>query len=105
MNLMYLVEMDGRVIFHEGDSDGDPESFREVRREGQTIDLALVHFWFPFAENGIMIADQILEPAHIGLIHLPVDRERYPPERFEGLDRRFFLFTEPGEIEVVGESR
>jgi len=98
MNLMYLVEMDGSTVFHEGDSNGDLELFRAVVGDGTTIDLALVHYWFPFVDVGTQILNDILRPTHVGLIHLPVDDERFPAERFANLDDRFKLFAEPSAV-------
>jgi L-ascorbate metabolism protein UlaG (beta-lactamase superfamily) len=70
-NIMYLLSMDGRTVFHEGDSDGRPETFSALGLENTPVDLALVHFWFPLNEVGARLIQEWLKPAHIGLIHLP----------------------------------
>jgi len=44
-NLVYLLEMDGRTIFHEGDSDGSVQTYETLGLAEKSIDLALVHFW------------------------------------------------------------
>ena len=51
-NLMYLIKMKGRTIFHEGDSDGKLATFKDLGLEKEEIDLALVHFWFPLHPEG-----------------------------------------------------
>jgi len=98
MNLMYLVEMDDWIVFHEGDSNADAELFRAVVEEGRTIDLALVHFWFPFADAGTQVLNEILEPTHVGLIHVPVEPDSTWTERFDSLDECLRLFDEPSEL-------
>ena len=70
-NLMYLIEMDDRTIFHEGDSDGNPNTFARFGLGDKHIDLALVHFWFPTNLEAEGILRGILKPDHIGLFHLP----------------------------------
>ena len=97
MNLMYLIEVDRRLVFHEGDSNADPGLFRTVVQDGRTIDLALVHYWFPFVDVGTHIVNEVLRPMHVGLIHLPIEQEQVYLERSDSLDGRFHLFTEPGE--------
>ncbi len=96
MNVMYLVEMDDWLVFHEGDSNSDPDSFLGVAEEGRMIDLALVHYWFPFEDAGRQML-KILMPRHIGLIHLPIEQEHVPAEYFDSLDDSFTRLMEPGQ--------
>jgi L-ascorbate metabolism protein UlaG (beta-lactamase superfamily) len=103
MNVMYLVEMDDWNVFHEGDSNSDPDSFLGVAEEGRMIDLALVHYWFPFEDAGRQMLG-ILMPRHIGLIHLPIEQEQIPAEYFDSLDDSFTRLMEPGqELELTYE--
>ncbi|MCP5049308.1 MAG: MBL fold metallo-hydrolase [bacterium] len=78
-NLVYLVNLEGWSIFHEGDSNGYTETFKSFKLEEKTIDLALVHFWFPLDQGGAKILQEILRPGHIGLIHLPKHLESDAP--------------------------
>ncbi len=98
MNLMYLVEMDGWTVFHEGDSDSNPESFRAVVDGGRKIDLALVHFWFPFVPAGQQIVDEVLRPTRVGLIHMPLEPGQFTPQLFASLTERFTLLSTPGQV-------
>ena len=96
MNVMYLVEMDDWLVFHEGDSNINPDSFLGVAEEGRMIDLALVHYWAPFEDAGRQMLE-ILMPRHIGLIHLPIEQEHIPAEYFDSLDDSFTRLVEPGQ--------
>jgi L-ascorbate metabolism protein UlaG (beta-lactamase superfamily) len=70
-NLMFLLTVGGKKIFHEGDSNADPEVFKSFDLSGEGIDVGLVHFWFPFHEKGYEILTQSLKPKQVVLIHLP----------------------------------
>jgi len=103
MNVMYRVEMGGWTVFHEGDSDYEVNSFRAVVEEGVAIDLALVHFWFPFSEVGRQILD-ILAPEHVGLIHYPIEElEDFPVGSFRSLKGHYRLLREPGQVSELAK--
>ncbi len=99
-NLMYLIEMDGRKIFHEGDSDGSVETFARFGLGEESIDLALVHCWFPLNEEAEGIIREILRPDHVGLFHLSKRLMADAPGTIgrvsENYDDMFLLLT-PGE--------
>ena len=107
VNLMYLVEMDGWIVFHEGDGDSGPEIFRGVVENGRAIDLALLHYWYPFNPIGRRILDEVLMPRHVALMHLPVSQNLISAEMFASLGNRFTLLERPGqELELSpGEAR
>lgn len=98
MNLRYVVEMDGWTVFHEGDSDSNPGSFRAVADGGRKIDLALVHFWFPFVPAGQQIVDEVLRATRVGLIHMPLEPGQFTPQLFASLTERFTLLSTPGQV-------
>jgi L-ascorbate metabolism protein UlaG (beta-lactamase superfamily) len=103
-NLMYLIKMDGRTIFHEGDSDGKLATFEGFELEEEKIDLALVHFWFPLHPEAERIIQDILKPNHVGLIHLPKRLESDAPSKIDMVKSRYkdiFLFVKPGEKKVI----
>lgn len=99
-NFMYLIRMKGHIIFHEGDSDGDPESFSQITDNSEIIDLALVHFWFPMQPNGELILKTLLRPRHIGLIHIPVRMNEDIPGVIQSISQDYediFPLITPGE--------
>ncbi len=99
-NLMYLINLEGWTIFHEGDSDGKIKTYREFGLENTEIDLALVHFWFPLHETGATILQEILKAKHVGLIHLPVRLKNDAPSKIELVRQTYpdiFLFLSPME--------
>lgn len=104
-NLMYLVDLGGRTVFHEGDSDGSLATFATLNPGRTTIELALVHFWFPLNPDGARIIRDYLRPRHIGLIHLPIERKGDAPSKLEQIAPDYediFLFVEPGERKTIG---
>jgi len=103
-NLMYLIKMDGRTIFHEGDSAGKPATFADTGLEKEKIDLALVHFWFPLYPHGERIILDVLKPDHVGLIHLPKRLESDAPSKIDMVKSKYkdiFLFVERGEKKTI----
>ena len=99
-NLMYLIKMDGRTIFHEGDSAGKMETFDAFDFAKEKIDLALVHYWFPLHPDGARIIQEVLKPDHVGLIHLPIRLETDAPGKIDMVKSQYkdiFLFVERGE--------
>jgi L-ascorbate metabolism protein UlaG (beta-lactamase superfamily)/precorrin-6B methylase 2 len=83
MNLMYLFELGGRHVFHEGDSTGKPESFQSYGLGDAPVDLALVHYWFPLEPNCARFLQEVLKPDHIALTHLPVRLESDAPGKID----------------------
>lgn len=103
-NLMFLIKMDGRTIFHEGDSPGKLTSFENKGLEEEKIDLALVHFWFPLNPDGASIIQDILKPDHTGLIHLPIRLESDAPGKIDAVKSYYkdiFLFVALGEKKTI----
>ena len=97
---MYLIEMEGRTIFHEGDSDGNPATFTQLGLGETHIDLALVHFWFPTSIEAERILQEILRADHVGLFHLPLRLEADAPETLGQVMSNYedmFLLMTPGE--------
>jgi L-ascorbate metabolism protein UlaG (beta-lactamase superfamily) len=88
-NVMYLVEANGWRFFHEGDSPGDVEEYRRFGLGSAPVDLALVHFWFPFEPNCARFLEDVLRPGHVALTHLPIDREGDIPPKAEAVRARY----------------
>jgi L-ascorbate metabolism protein UlaG (beta-lactamase superfamily) len=99
-HLMYLIEIDDRTIFHEGDSDGNPETFERFGLGAHHIDLALVHYWFPMNLETEGILQGILRADHVGLFHLPKRLENDAPGTVAQVSVNYpdmFLLHRPGE--------
>jgi L-ascorbate metabolism protein UlaG (beta-lactamase superfamily) len=103
-NLVYLLEMDGRTIFHEGDSDGSVQTYEALGLAEKSIDPALVHFWFPTNQDGESIIRSILKPRHVGLFHLPLQLRSDAPTTIAAVAGNYddmFLLMEPGETKTI----
>ncbi len=82
-NLMYLLDLNGWRIFHEGDSPGNIDDYRGFGLGSEPVDLALVHFWFPLHPDCARFLQDILKPGHIALTHLPVRLEGDAPGKID----------------------
>jgi len=83
MNLMYLFELDGWRVFHEGDSTGKTDEYRDFGLGSVPVHLALVHFWFPLEPNCARFLQEVLKPDHIALMHLPIRLESDAPGKID----------------------
>ncbi len=83
MNIMFLFELNGWRIFHEGDSPGNADEYRAFGLGSAPVDLALVHFWFPLDPNCARFLQEVLKPDHIALTHLPVRLEDDAPGKID----------------------
>lgn len=88
-NLMYLIEMGGWRIFHEGDSNANLDLFRKFEPGKNPIHLALVHFWFPLDLAGEKIILEVLKPEHVALIHLPKRLENDAPGKIDMVRKHY----------------
>jgi L-ascorbate metabolism protein UlaG (beta-lactamase superfamily) len=69
-NQMYLISIEDKKIFHEGDSDGKFETFSNLGLEKENIDIALVHAWFVFEPVNRKIINEYLKPNQLVLMHI-----------------------------------
>jgi L-ascorbate metabolism protein UlaG (beta-lactamase superfamily) len=83
MNLMFRLRLNGWRVFHEGDADATLDEYRKFGLEEAKIDLALVHFWFPLHPEMAKLLQEVIQPAHIGLTHLPVRLESDAPGKID----------------------
>ncbi len=84
MNLLFLLEIEGWRVFHEGDSPSNVRGHSPGSDwENEAIDLALVHFWFPLEPKAARLLQEVLKPAHIALMHLPIRLESDAPGKID----------------------
>jgi len=83
MNVMYLFELNGWAVFHEGDSPGKVDGYHDFGLGSAPVNLALVHFWFPLEPNCSSFLQEVLKPDHIGLMHLPTRLESDAPGKID----------------------
>ena len=103
MNLMYLFEIGGRRIFHEGDSTGKPEVFKGFGLESAPVDLAVVQYWFPLEPNWARILQEDLKVDHIALSHLPIRLESDAPGKIDQVRRYYkdLILLIPGMAPII----
>lgn len=88
-NLMFLLELGGRRVWHEGDSNGKPEVFQAFGLDKVPVGLSIVHYWFPLEPNCARFLQEVLKTDHIALTHLPIRLESDAPGRI-GMVRQFY---------------
>jgi L-ascorbate metabolism protein UlaG (beta-lactamase superfamily) len=83
MNLMYLFELGGRGILHEGDPNGRCEIFQAFGHKDVRLDLAILHYWYPLEPNCARFLQEDLKADHIALSHLPIRLEGDAPSKID----------------------
>jgi L-ascorbate metabolism protein UlaG (beta-lactamase superfamily) len=83
MNVMFLFELNGWRVFHEGDSTGKTDVYHDFELGSVSVDLALVHYWFPLEPNCARFLQEVLKPDHIALMHLPIRLESDAPGKID----------------------
>jgi L-ascorbate metabolism protein UlaG (beta-lactamase superfamily) len=83
MNLMFLFELGGRGILHEGDPNGRCEIFQAFGLKDVRLDLAIVHYWYPLEPNCARFLQEDLKADHIALSHLPIRLEGDAPSKID----------------------
>jgi len=71
-NYMYLIKMEGKKIFHEGDCDGELQDFENLGLEKKSIDIAFFHPWFFMDPDGLKIVKEYINPKQVVLMHIPI---------------------------------
>jgi Tol biopolymer transport system component/L-ascorbate metabolism protein UlaG (beta-lactamase superfamily) len=89
MNLMYILEIDGRRVWHEGDPNGRCDVFQAFGLEDRRFDLAVVHYWYPLEPNCARFLQVDLKVDHIALGHLPIRLEGDAPGKID-LVRQYY---------------
>ena len=103
-NLMYRVDLGGRTVFHEGDSDGNLGTFSRLDPGQKPIEVALVRYWHPTDPDGARILEGYLKAPHVGLVHLPIAGNAEAPAVIERVSHAYedlFLFMEPGQRKTI----
>jgi L-ascorbate metabolism protein UlaG (beta-lactamase superfamily) len=97
-NVMVLIKVNGRAIFHEGDARIGLAEFARLDLAEEAIDLAILHEWYLTTDEGTRIVRELLKPQHLLVAHVPVRLLADTPGRIEQLRIRFPMtcaFPEP----------
>lgn len=88
MNLMYLVEVSGWRVFHEGDPGGKPDVYLGFGLERDPVDLAVLNYGWALGPHRRFLRE-VLEPDRIALGHLHIMSESDAPRRVGQLAQYF----------------
>lgn len=77
MNLMYLIEVDGWRVFHEGDASGKADDYLAFGLDTVDFDLAVVQHTWPFHPHlpYRRFFQEDFKAHHIALAHIDIKRE------------------------------
>lgn len=70
-NMGYLIDFDGTKVLHLGDSDMNPDRFKELDLKSMGVDVAMVPYWYMTDEVGIGIINDLIAPKFLIGIHFP----------------------------------
>ena len=91
MNHMYLIDLNGWRVFHEGDASGRPDDYRGLGLESARVDLAVVQYFWPIHPHlpfrGFLL--ELLKPDHIALGHLNIAEENVAEGKIDEVRRRY----------------
>jgi L-ascorbate metabolism protein UlaG (beta-lactamase superfamily) len=105
-NLMYLFEIGGRSVWHEGDPNGRCEIFQAFGLKDTPLDLAVVHYWYPLEPNCARFLQEDLRAGHIALGHLPIRLEGDAPGKIDMVRHHYkdiFLLLPGAPAKVMDE--
>jgi L-ascorbate metabolism protein UlaG (beta-lactamase superfamily) len=88
-NQVYLIDLGGKKIFHEGDSDGRIETYQQLNLKDEEIDIAFIHDWFLWEPKGQTILKEYIRPKHIILMHTFKSQKDYVKNKVNELKEIF----------------
>ena len=111
-NIGYLIEIEGKKIFHVGDAKIDNENFSDFKEKD--IDVLIAPFPFITRSDGVKIIKKFINPSKLAIVHLPCkekdvcgwigaayqSRDRLLKD-FDGIE----IFTEPDQCMDVSPAR
>jgi len=91
MNHMYLIDLNGWRVFHEGDASGRPDDYRGLGLESAPLDLAVVQYYWPIHPHRPFrgFLPELLKPDHIALGHIRVKEEVVAEGKVDEVRRRY----------------
>lgn len=69
-NLGHVITLGGKKFLHIGDADTNAEIFDAFDLEQQSIDVALLPYWFLISKGGREIVERHIKPKHIIAVHV-----------------------------------
>lgn len=100
-NMGFIVEMGSKKILHLGDSDMNPDRFKEVNLTQYNIDVALVPYWYMSSDEGIEIINDHIKPKQLVGIHYPKAPSRTALDEIKKNYPKAIVFQKPGQTTTV----
>lgn len=69
-NVGYIIDVNGKRVFHAGDTDAPIELYQRLKLHEYNIDVAILPSWLLCGENGKRITEELIKPKHIIVTHI-----------------------------------
>lgn len=102
-NMGFIVEIGGKNILHLGDSDMNPDRFKEVNLAQYNIDVALVPYWYMSSDAGIEIINAYIKPKELIGIHYPKAPSRTALDEIKKNYPKAMVFQKPEQTINIKE--
>ena len=70
-NLGFLIEIDGVMLLHVGDTAADTDDFRRNKLDEAKIDVAFLPYWYLAYESSVETVREGIQAAHFVAMHMP----------------------------------
>lgn len=89
-NIGHVINIGGKKVLHIGDAEISDEIFDAFDLEKQSIDIALLPYWFLTSRSGPVLIEKHIKPKHIVAVHVgpgeAADIERQVKQAFPNAD-------------------
>jgi len=102
-NMGFIVEMGGKRILHLGDSDMNPDRFKEVNLGQYNIDVALIPYWYMSSDAGIEIINDYIKPKQLIGVHYPKAPSRTALDEIRKNYPKATVFQKPEQTVIIKE--
>ncbi|MCP4724765.1 MAG: MBL fold metallo-hydrolase [bacterium] len=108
VNLGFIVDIGGFRIFHAGDENADPDTYKKLRLDRENIDIAFLNrsFLFNIKPETVEIITKYVKPEHIVVMHLYDEQIKYMEQVLDNLPENFpetLYFRSPKDKKVFNK--
>ena len=103
-NFGHRVDIDGVQILHIGDAAMNVTDFEIARFDSESLDVALIPFWFFQPGPGMAVIEQFMDAPHKLAVHIPPDEMAEVSEYLGENYPEVLILAEPGESVVISSS-
>ena len=87
-------------VLHLGDMAVEDAKLKLLDLPKRGIDLAFIPFWFYLEDEGVRIIDEVIQPRHVVVYHMPVEQKASFVEQLAVDNPNVLYFNEPMERKI-----